>query len=70
MILLYAFKQNFSILRHLVGDILHFEFDAYCVILPGASDLKLPVRYVVYAVALRAFVADFIDMPVRYSRVD
>ena len=32
--------QNFSILRHLVGEILYFEFNAYRVTLPGASDLK------------------------------
>ena len=33
-------EQNFSILRHLVGEISHFEFDAYRVTLTGASDLK------------------------------
>ena len=34
-------KQNLKIPRHLVGEILHFEFDAYRAILTGASDLKL-----------------------------
>ena len=41
MIFFYTLKQNFSILRHLVGKISHFEFDAYRVTLPAASDLKI-----------------------------
>ena len=41
MILLYTLKQNVSILRRLVSEISHFEFDAYRVILPETSDLKL-----------------------------
>ena len=40
-ILLYTLKQNFSILRHLVGEISQSEFDAYRVTLPGTSDSKL-----------------------------
>ena len=39
--LLYTLKQNFSILRHLDGEISLFEFDAYRVTHPGASYLKL-----------------------------
>ena len=41
MILFHTRKQNFSILRHLVGEVSHFEFDAYRVTLNDASDLKL-----------------------------
>ena len=37
----HTLKQHFSILRHLVGDISHFESDAYSVTLTEASDLKL-----------------------------
>ena len=36
-----AIKQNVNMLRHLFGEISHFEFDAYHVILTGASDLKI-----------------------------
>ena len=39
--MLFTLKQNFSILRHLVGELSYFEFEAYRVTLPGASDLKL-----------------------------
>ena len=34
-------KQNLCFLWHLVDEISHFEFDAYCVILTGATDLTL-----------------------------
>ena len=41
MILLYTIEQNLSFLRHLVVEISHLKYDAYCVIPTGASDLKL-----------------------------
>ena len=40
-IVLSTVKLTFRILRYLVGEILHFKFDAYCAVLTGASDLKL-----------------------------
>ena len=51
-------KQNFSILHHLVGEISHFEFDAYRESLTGASDLKLfvgGVWFIVYRLAMQLF---------------
>ena len=40
-ILLHTVKQNFSILRHLVGKISHLEFNVYRTILTEASYWKL-----------------------------
>ena len=34
-------KQNFNILRHLFGKILHLKFNVYHAVLTRASDLKL-----------------------------
>ena len=39
-ILSHQIKQNFSILRHFVGEILHFEFDAYRGFLTRVSGPK------------------------------
>ena len=43
MILLHLHKNNLSIVRHLGGEILHFECYAYRVTVIEASDLKLSV---------------------------
>ena len=40
-ILSHTINQSFSMVRHTVGKISHFEFGAFRVIHTGASDLKL-----------------------------
>ena len=42
----HTIKQNFSLQRHWVGEILHYKLDANCAILTGATGRKLFVGVV------------------------